>query len=104
MHGYRARLWRQRARHQNGRARKQYRVAGIVTGVQLYTLWILSEKKCYICGCETFLYEGLNGMKPDKLSFDHKISMGRGGLNNLENIAVCCFKCNSEKSKEEDAL
>ncbi len=31
------------------------------------------------------------------LSIDHKLPVSRGGDTNLENIAFCCKKCNSEK-------
>ena len=49
------------------------------------------QTECRYCG------------RPDKLSFDHVISLAKGGPNTKTNIQILCLPCNSAKSVTDEA-
>ena len=55
-----------------------------VTVHELLTLYENSQR-CSYCGID---------LLPDKVSFDHKTPLARGGTKTIENLAVSCFDCN----------
>ena len=49
---------------------------------------LYAAEKCYYCDKE--LAEG-------EKTVDHKLPVSRGGTNELQNLAICCQQCNSQK-------
>jgi len=45
--------------------------------------------KCYICG-----------NKEEKLTLDHFQPVSKGGKDTVDNLRLCCTKCNREKADE----
>lgn len=54
-------------------------------------LW--NTDKCYYCGCE---------VKDRQKTIDHKTPISRGGTNAVENLCICCQKCNSRKRNKTE--
>lgn len=48
---------------------------------------------CYYCNIPL----KIKGDSTNKFSIDHKIPMSRGGTNTLDNLCVCCVRCNEVK-------
>lgn len=53
-----------------------------------------SSNICYYCGAE------ISGRNK---TIDHKIPISKGGTNAIENLCVCCRKCNSAKNDKTEA-
>ena len=50
------------------------------------------NNKCIYCGADC----------SEKYTIDHKVPLIRGGDNDIENLALCCKKCNSSKHDKTD--
>jgi predicted GIY-YIG superfamily endonuclease len=48
-----------------------------------------NENKCYYCG---------KTMTHEEMTIDHLIHKCKGGKNNYNNLRLCCYDCNQEKS------
>jgi 5-methylcytosine-specific restriction endonuclease McrA len=48
---------------------------------------------CYYCGISL----KIKGDGYNKFSIDHKIPISRGGGNDIDNMCVCCVRCNEVK-------
>lgn len=57
-------------------------------------------RNCHYCGVKTTCYTsrerraGLAQTKPRYTTIDHVIPRSKGGLNTLENLVICCYRCN----------
>lgn len=49
---------------------------------------------CYYCG---------KVLKENEVTADHKIPVSRGGETIIENLAICCYDCNQDKSDMTEA-
>jgi 5-methylcytosine-specific restriction endonuclease McrA len=50
---------------------------------------IRNTEKCYLCGAKLGLRER---------GVDHKTPLSRGGVHELHNLGICCFRCNRAKN------
>ena len=55
---------------------------------------LYSAETCYYCGAKV---EGRNK------TIDHKTPISRGGTNAVENLCICCQRCNSKKNNKTEA-
>lgn len=80
------------------------------------------EMICYLCGrelaCPSLLYKDLTVkvrecrsgyIKYDRLgetitepiyTIDHKTPRSKGGTNDINNLAICCYECNQKKGNK----
>lgn len=80
---------------------------------------VLANKKCYICNCECVALFEIKKHSDDKdiiisnghifyklndnwyrkplKTLDHIIPLSKGGSDRFENLAPCCYQCNTEK-------
>jgi predicted phage replisome organizer len=75
----------------NSKRVKEYRqrlslIGGTAYQKHFSTLMLRDEAKCVYCGSE------------EELVIDHLIPIIQGGDNNIDNLVMCCKKCNSGKS------
>ncbi|MDD4972338.1 MAG: HNH endonuclease [Paludibacter sp.] len=80
----------------NNRAKKRGQFDNI-TVEDLIFLVKSQNGKCFYCKKDVKMYED-NRKYSDALSFDHKLSMGLGGTNTLNNIVMCCKECNQKRN------
>lgn len=59
------------------------------------------ERRCYYCGIKTTVHA--DRAHPSHLGQDHKIPLSRGGSDAIDNIAVACSGCNSDKGTMTEA-
>ena len=59
-----------------------------------------ADGKCSYCGLRTDL--ALEPPHPRAPTRDHKMPIIRGGKWHLENIALACYRCNTEKNAMTD--
>jgi 5-methylcytosine-specific restriction endonuclease McrA len=38
------------------------------------------------------------GQIKNAYTFDHRVALSEGGENTVDNMVICCYKCNQEKS------
>jgi len=77
--------WRERRARINGNG-------GHHTSDELNALVVTQEYRCFYCNKPFF-----NGTLEAKLHIDHKTPLSRGGVDNIENIALACPSCNLSK-------
>lgn len=56
-----------------------------------------SDRKCEYCLC-------LIDFIPDPYTIEHIISLGQGGTNDIDNLAIACFGCNLYKQDKITAI
>ena len=66
--------------------------SGKVTAAELKNKYESQNKKCYYCGVT---------LKNPQV--DHKTPRSKGGLNVIDNIAICCKDCNHLKGTKNEA-
>lgn len=54
-----------------------------------------SVAPCYICS---------KFLTFDEATVDHVVARSLGGRHRMDNLQICCFKCNNEKSKTENLM
>lgn len=96
--------WSSKAATLNKRA-KDTGAKGKVTRVQLILLVEEYNGCCAYCGLKTtIVFEDISNWKDiDKartLTFDHKVPIGNGGSNDIDNIVPSCYLCNHTKDDE----
>ena len=52
----------------------------------------MEEGTCHYCGCKFII--GSQFFKP---TLDHKTPLSKGGKNDIDNLVVCCIRCNMLK-------
>lgn len=91
------RLWRNRAKHLNSRAR-MYQAEGHLTPNDLREIVRRDESKCVYCD-RALDYEVSQEEGKGDASFDHIIRLCDGGSNTYENIVCSCRTCNQRNNK-----
>ena len=67
---------------------------------RLLKVYLLTGFKCWYCGCDMSFMAG-SPVPKDHYTFDHRIPLCEGGSNLMDNMVICCWKCNQEKSHKE---
>lgn len=49
--------------------------------------------------CEKKTDDSLPRFHNDKLTYEHLVSLSKGGTNTMDNIVIACWKCNNKKNK-----
>jgi 5-methylcytosine-specific restriction endonuclease McrA len=60
---------------------------------------------CPICGVVMAINNGQTDIESHVYSIEHILPLSKGGENDIENLTICCRKCNcenNEKDKEFD--
>lgn len=89
-----------RALQMNNRA-KQYGATDKVTAEDLEGIYKDQEGCCFYCHREV-AYK-LTPSVRRKITFDHRVSLSKGGSNTRSNIVVACARCNSAKRHKQEA-
>jgi len=63
----------------------------------LTTLLKRDLNRCYLCQKTVVVFGGRSKLPPNAATIDHIIPQCKGGGWNLENLALCCSKCNRDK-------
>jgi 5-methylcytosine-specific restriction endonuclease McrA len=96
-----SRLWRNRAKHLNGRAR-MYQAEGHLTPGDLREIVRRDGSCCVYCNLELDYEQPKNGgvTTTTSASFDHIIRLCDGGSNTYENVVCACQGCNQRNGKK----
>jgi len=67
----------------------------------LSKLYLQTGFHCHYCGTKMSIgiFAARNGC-----TLDHRISLSKGGTNNLSNLVLCCLECNNMKEHREQVI
>jgi len=63
---------------------------------------ILQGFRCPVCGVTMEINEGQTAIESNIYSIDHIKAMSKGGKNEIDNMTICCRKCNLEKANTSE--
>jgi 5-methylcytosine-specific restriction endonuclease McrA len=78
--------------HQNNRRAKQLNAGGTFTTEQVKELYEKQHGNCAIC---------FNGVEYEEIARDHVMPLAKGGSNDISNIQILCYDCNSKKNSKD---
>ena len=89
--------WRYRKNHGHGLNQSSH----LEHYFGLLSVYLKTGFKCWYCGCDMQLaFYGPIGKSLDAFTFDHRVPLSKGGSNLIENMVICCWKCNQDRSHE----
>ena len=61
---------------------------------------------CQWCGCVVQPVPSYwrGGLRPDHATLDHVTPRSAGGSNVVDNLVMCCHKCNTSRSRQSGSL
>ena len=66
----------------------------------LLKVYLITGFKCWYCGKDMQIIFGSKpGSIQDMYTFDHRVALSEGGENLIDNMVICCYRCNQERSK-----
>ena len=60
--------------------------------------------KCPICGVIMAINNGQTDLDSPVYSIEHVTPLGKGGENTIENMTICCRKCNYENNEKDQGF
>jgi hypothetical protein len=66
--------------------------------------YLINGFRCPVCGVTMTINNGQTEIESSVYSIEHIIPMSKGGKNNIENIILCCRKCNHDNNEKNGGL
>lgn len=65
---------------------------------------IVSGFKCPICGVTMAINNGQTDLDSPVYSIEHVTPLAKGGESTIENLTICCRKCNYENNEKDQGF
>jgi 5-methylcytosine-specific restriction endonuclease McrA len=62
---------------------------------------IVNGFKCPVCGVTMAVNNGQTEVESHVYSIEHVVPLSKGGENTIENMTICCRKCNFESNVKD---